>query len=162
MTTKTLKFLGLGSMVEVNDMDALPETKYVVIARAVGKNSNDATILRYMVAPHPFGDVPKQTDNILVVEEHNIKKVHVEGYVDEKDDRLLEEFLDGMKQTISKTNFSADKVSAPPTAEEEEVEKKTALLAQKQAENEELKRLELEKEQLRRDPFYKFRKKVEE
>lgn len=136
MTTKTLKFLGLGSMVEVDDMDA----------------------------PHPFGDVPKQKDNILVVGESNIKKVHVEGYVDEKDDRLLEEFLDGMKQTISKTNFSADKVSAPLTSEkeEEEVEKKAALHAQKQAENEELKRLELEKEQLRRDPFYKFRKKVEE
>ena len=162
MTTAKLKFLGLGSMVDVNDMDALKDTKHVVIARAVGKDSKGATILRYMVAPHPFGDVPKQKDNILIVAESHITKVHVRGYVDEKDDQLLEEFLEGMNQTISKTNTSADKVSAPAISVEEEASKKEALLAQEQAKKEEMKRLELEKEQLRRDPFYKFRKKVEE
>ena len=93
MAIEELKFLGLGSMVEVEDMDALKDTKYVVIARAVGKNSNDATVLRYMLAPHPFGDVPKQKDNILIVTDNQITKIHVEGYVDIKDDQFLEELL---------------------------------------------------------------------
>lgn len=65
MVEKKLKFLGLGTIVEVDDLISLPKTKYVVIARAIGRNKDDSTLLRYMVAPHPFGNVPDQEENIL-------------------------------------------------------------------------------------------------
>ena len=162
MAIEELKFLGLGSMVEVEDMDALKDTKYVVIARAVGKNSNDATVLRYMLAPHPFGDVPKQKDNILIVTDNQITKIHVEGYVDIKDDQFLEELLGNLSQTVSSENTTTTKISTDQASEDEEENKKAELLAQEQAERDEAKRLAYEKEQLRSDPFYKFRKKVEE
>ena len=162
MAIEELKFLGLGSMVEVEDMDALKDTKYVVIARAVGKNSNDATVLRYMLAPHPFGDVPKQKDNILIVTDNQITKIHVEGYVDIKDDQFLEELLGNLSQTVSRENTTTTKISTNQASEDEEENKKSELLAQEQVERDEAKRVAYEKEQLRRDPFYKFRKKVEE
>ena len=126
MAIEELKFLGLGSMVEVEDMDALKDTKYVVIARAVGKNSNDATVLRYMLAPHPFGDVPKQKDNILIVTDNQITKIHVEGYVDIKDDQFLEELLGNLSQTVSSENTTTTKISTNQASEDEEENKKAA------------------------------------
>lgn len=146
-------------MVEVDDMDALKDTKYVVFARAVGKNSDGETILRYMLAPHPFGDVPKQKDNILTVEGSQITKVHVEGYVDKKDDQFLEELFVSIGQIISKASNNS---ATPPPPQEDEESKKAAQLAKEKTEKEEAERLEQERERLRRDPFYKFRKKVEE
>ena len=53
MADEHVKFLGLGTVVEVDDMDALKDTKYVVMARAIGQDSNGETILRYMLAPPP-------------------------------------------------------------------------------------------------------------
>ena len=115
-----------------------------------------------MLAPHPFGDVPKQKDNILIVTDNQITKIHVEGYVDIKDDQFLEELLGNLSQTVSSENTTTTKISTDQASEDEEENKKAALLAQEQAERDEAKRLAYEKEQLRRDPFYKFRKKVEE
>lgn len=149
MTLKKLKFLGLGSMVEIDDMDALLDTKYMIIARAVGKNSKGETILRYQVAPHPFGNIPSQKENILTISESQVKEIISQGYTDEKDEALLNELLSKMNQAINSSVTKVDNL---------EEQRKLELQAQ------ESKRLEderLEKEQvlLRRDPFYKFRKK---
>lgn len=45
MTEEKLKFLGLGTVVEVEDLIALKDIKYfVVVARAIGRNNDDSTL----------------------------------------------------------------------------------------------------------------------
>jgi hypothetical protein len=148
--TKGLKFLGLGSMVDVNDMDALPDTKYVVIARGVGKNSSGQRILRYRLAPHPIGITPDNQDKLLTVEEAAITQVFSEGYRDEEDDA----FLDGILEKLS--GSSVEKRASNRSATTEEVQ---APVATKVSEDEKLAE---EQEKLKQDPFYKFRHKEAE
>ena len=42
---KNLQFLGLGSVIDINHMEALLDTFYVIVARAVGKDKEGNTIL---------------------------------------------------------------------------------------------------------------------
>ncbi|EHQ8838782.1 DUF4176 domain-containing protein [Enterococcus faecalis] len=153
MTLKKLKFLGLGSMVKIDDMDALLDTKYVIIARAVGKNTKGETILRYQVAPHPFGSIPSQKENILTISESQVKEILTQGYIDEKDETLLNELLSKMNQAI---NSPATNVKTEVDNLEEQ--RKLELQAQ-EAKKLEDDRLKKEQDLLRRDPFYKFRKR---
>lgn len=134
-----LQFLGLGSVVEIEHMDALTDTLYFIVARAVGKDSSGQTILRYQVAPHPFGATPSQ--QIVTLAETDIVKVVHEGYQDNKDDSFLTTLLEKM-------------AGAPPLPKKEKGEtsesKKTEVKPPK---------VEDEKEILKRDPFYKFKRK---
>ncbi|EGP4752179.1 DUF4176 domain-containing protein [Enterococcus faecium] len=157
MNSEKLEFLGLGSMIEVDDMDALLDTKYVVIARAIGKDSKENTILRYMIAPHPFGDIPSKKGNILTISESQVKKVLTHGYLDEKDDALFDELLTKMNQSI-RNQTSSSMPNFKTEADNLKEQKKIELQAQeaKKLEND---RLEKEHALLRRDPFYKFRKR---
>lgn len=133
-----LQFLGLGSVVEIEHMDALTDTLYFIVARAVGKDSSGQTILRYQVAPHPDGATPSQ--QIVTLAETDIIKVIHEGYQDNKDDSFLTALLEKM-------------AGAPPLPTKEKVEtsesKKTEVKPPK---------VEDEKEILKRDPFYKFKR----
>ncbi|MGM0332984.1 DUF4176 domain-containing protein [Enterococcus sp. AZ050] len=153
MTLKKLKFLGLGSMVKIDDMDALLDTKYVIIARAVGKNTKGETILRYQVAPHPFGSIPSQKENILTISESQVKEILTQGYIDEKDETLLNELLSKMNQAIN-----SPAINVKTEVDNLEEQRKLELQAQ-EAKKLEDDRLKKEQDLLRRDPFYKFRKR---
>lgn len=137
-----LQFLGLGSMVEIDHMDALADTLYTIVARAVGKDGDGKTILRYQVAPHPQGDTPSQ--NIITLSESSIRKVVHEGYRDDRDDSFLLNMLEKM----------AGAPALPPKEKKESIVSKDT----------ELKaivvhpKIDDEQELLKRDPFYKFRK----
>lgn len=133
-----LQFLGLGSVVEIEHMDALTDTLYFIVARAVGKDSSGQTILRYQVAPHPFGATPSQ--QIVTLAETDIIKVVHEGYQDNKDDSFLTTLLEKM-------------AGSPPLPKKEKLE-------DPHSKNIEVKlpKVEDEKEILKRDPFYKFKK----
>ncbi|WP_285004870.1 DUF4176 domain-containing protein [Lactococcus garvieae] len=133
-----LQFLGLGSVVEIEHMDALTDTLYFIVARAVGKDSSGQTILRYQVAPHPFGATPSQ--QIVTLAETDIIKVVHEGYQDNKDDSFLTTLLEKM-------------AGASHLPKKEKLE-------DPHSKNIEVKppKLQDEKEILKRDPFYKFKK----
>lgn len=133
-----LQFLGLGSVVEIEHMDALTDTLYFIVARAVGKDSSGQTILRYQVAPHPFGSIPSQ--KIVTLAETDIIKVVHEGYQDNKDDSFLTTLLEKM-------------AGASHLPKKEKLE-------DHHSKNIEVKppKLQDEKEILKRDPFYKFKK----
>ena len=161
MTEEKLKFLGLGTVVEVEDLIALKDIKYfVVVARAIGRNNDDSTLLRYMLAPHPFGDVPDQKENILRITASQIKKVIHEGYTDELDEKLLTDLESAMRGSVAHTPPST-KTEKSTSNNSEEEQKKAEELAQEQ----EKKAVEEEKikiqEMLKKDPFYRFRKMKE-
>ncbi|HAP14669.1 MAG TPA: hypothetical protein DCZ00_01970 [Lactococcus sp.] len=143
---KKLQFLGLGSVVEIDHMDALADTLYVIVARAVGKDSSGETILRYQVAPHPQGGSARQADAIITLAESDITKIVYEGYRDEKDDKFLSDMIAGMEKAIKKMG-SSPKATAIP---QEKKEEKPVVS--------EPPKVEDEKELLKRDPFYKFKK----
>ncbi|GAB2025551.1 DUF4176 domain-containing protein [Lactovum odontotermitis] len=144
------RFLGLGTMVEVDDMDALRETKYVVIARAVGKSTTGQTVLRYRIVPHPLGVIEATEEQILTVEASQVVKVDNEGYSDEKDDNYLDELLGQMTGSLKEMVASVNK---NPEVQEEILEE--VFNAQKEKEDQTIK----EKAMLVRDPFYKFKKR---
>jgi len=144
--TESLKILGLGSIVEVDDMDALADTLYFVIARAIGKDGQGKTILRYQVAPHPGGAPEKDRDLVLTIAEAAITKVVFEGYLEEKDEAYLEDLVEGLTGVVKKSGglkktpaLSAVPTPATPTPSPAKVEDEKALL--------------------QKDAFYKFRKK---
>lgn len=141
-----LQFLGLGSMVEIDHMDALTDTLYTIVARAVGKDGEGKTILRYQVAPHPQGGSAKQADDIITLAESSITKVVHEGYHDEKDEVFLSKMITGMENAIK--NMSSNTKKEKPVTQEKEPEKIVVPLPPK---------VEDEKELLKKDPFYKFR-----
>ncbi|MFC4652341.1 DUF4176 domain-containing protein [Lactococcus nasutitermitis] len=145
---KKLKFLGLGTMVEVENTAALPDTKYVVIARAVGKNREGETILRYRLAPHPFGDVSANQGDILTVEESEITNTYVEGYRDKKDDDFLDDMMKQMTGALKEVK-TTEKAVIPI----KDVEVKEKILVVEQHFD-----INKEQEMLKQDPFYKFRK----
>lgn len=147
---KSLQFLALGTMVDVEDMDAALDTKYVVVARAVGKNTSGQTILRYRLAPHPAGNTPANQADLLTVEGSKITKIYSEGYRDEKDDIFLEQMLAQMTGDLKKMKTE---VKAPPVKSTEQAKATSPLPEEKQSSKEK------EEERLRQDPFYKFRKK---
>ena len=159
MKDKKLKFLGLGSVVEVNSMEALKDTKYFVIARAIGQNSEGDTILRYMLAPHPFGDIPNQQENILKVMDSEITKVIHEGYTDVLDEQFLEDLEQQMRDSLAQSNSSL----ASQAIQKKDTEQGTKqVLLQKKQEAKKLAEEKLnEQEMLKRDPFYKFIKMKE-
>lgn len=144
---KNLQFLGLGSVIDINHMEALLDTFYVIVARAVGKAKEGNTILRYQVAPHPQGGSAKQSDDIITLAESSITKVIHEGYRDEKDDMFLSEMIKGMENTIK--NLESSTKTEKPVSQKKEPEKGDVLLTPK---------VEDEKEIMKKDPFYKFRK----
>lgn len=161
MADEHVKFLGLGTVVEVDDMDALKDTKYVVMARAIGQDSNGETILRYMLAPHPHGDVPDQKDNILRITASQIKQVIYEGYTDELDEKLLDDLENTMRGALAQVKSNSKAESNGQNNSDEPVKQTVPFVQQeieKVVENQELK----EKELLKKDPFYKFRKMKEE
>lgn len=121
-------------MVEVDDMDALPDTKYVVVARAVGKNATGQTLLRYRVAPHPFGNVPNHEDEILTVEDSKITTVYTEGYSDKKDDDFLENMLAAMSGAIKKMKKNPEHDVVKTILKEEQVVVSTPIQAERQEE----------------------------
>ena len=137
-----LQFLGLGSMVEIDHMDALADTLYTIVARAVGKDGDGKTILRYQVAPHPQGDTPSQ--NIITLAESSIKKVVHEGYRDDRDESFLLNMLKKM----------AGAPALPPKEKKEPIVSKDTELRTVVVQP----KIDDEKELLKRDPFYKFRK----
>lgn len=139
-----LQFLGLGSVVEIEHMDALTDTLYFIVARAVGKDSSGQTILRYQVAPHPEGATKKHEDKIITLSEGDISKTIFEGYCDEKDDIFLSEMLEGMEQAIKKMKTSSNH-STIPLKKVEEVPATP------------VPQIEDESELLKKDPFYKFK-----
>lgn len=162
MKEKKLKFLGLGSVVEVDSIEAIKDTKYFVIARAIGQDSKGNTIFRYMLAPHPFGDVPNQQENILKVMASEITKVIHEGYTDVLDEQLLEDLEQKMRGSLAQMGISPASQSTQKKDSQADDDKQILLEkeqeAKKLAEKEKLN----EQEMLKRDPFYKFRKMKEE
>jgi hypothetical protein len=162
-----LTFLGLGSMVDVDDMDALADTKYVVIARAVGKNSAGGVILRYRLAPHPSGITPSNDDDILTVEGSKITHVYTKGYVDAKDDV----FLSNKLQELTGSKVNAKALTQPKPSNSNIAEETTASTNAQTNRNAQVslgasvpetvvqQAEEKADEKLKTDPFYKFRKK---
>lgn len=160
MADKQLAFLGLGTIVEVDDMDGLKHTKYLVIARAIGQDSNGETMLRYMLAPHPFGNVADQKENILRVTASQITNIIHEGYTDELDTKLLEDLEDVMRETLTQVVSGSKSEVDEKSNSDEQVKQVTPLVGQ-EPKLAAAKKLEEEKI-LTRDPFYKFRKMKEE
>ncbi|MGX7048484.1 hypothetical protein RU86_GL001662 [Lactococcus piscium] len=160
MTDKQLAFLGLGTIVEVDDMDALEHTKYVVVARAIGQDSNGETILRYMLAPHPYGHVPDQKENILRITASQITKIIHEGYTDELDTKLLDDLEDVMRGTLTQV-VSGTKAEVDEKSDSDEKVKQVTPLVGQEPKLAAAQKLE-EENILKRDPFYKFRKMKEE
>ena len=160
MVEKKLKFLGLGTIVEVDDLISLPKTKYVVIARAIGRNKDDSTLLRYMVAPHPFGNVPDQEENILRITASQVKRVIYEGYTDELDEKLLADLESKMRGTDAPPPLTS-KTEVSKTTNPEDEEKKAKELVEQQLKKAEEEQKLKEQEILKKDPFYKFRKMKE-
>lgn len=141
-----LQFLGLGSMVEIDHIDALADTLYLIVARAVGKDDDGKTILRYQVAPHPKGGSAKQSDDIITLDKSSITKVVHKGYYDEKDDVFLSDMIIRMENSIK--NMSQNIRKEESIVQEKKLGKKEASISPK---------VEDEKELLNKDPFYKFR-----
>ena len=106
---------------------------YFVVARAIKKNESDEIVPRYRVAPHPHGDVP--TQEVFSIEVTQIVEVLFEGYENERDVDFVEDLIGRM--TNSPKQFT--------------VQKKVETQPEKTPEED-------EKEKLKRDPFYKFRK----
>ncbi|GAB2023394.1 DUF4176 domain-containing protein [Pseudolactococcus yaeyamensis] len=161
MVDEQLKFLGLGTVIEVDDMDALKDTKYVVIARAIGQDSKGETILRYMLAPHPFGDVPDQKDNILRITASQIKQVIYEGYTDELDEKLLDDLENSMRGTLAQVKSSTKTEADEQNNSVETVKQAIPLVKQETKNIAEIQKIN-EQMMLKKDPFYKFRKMKEE
>jgi len=157
-----LTFLGLGSMVDVDDMDALADTKYVVIARAVGKNSAGGVILRYRLAPHPSGITPSNADEILTVEGSKITHIYTKGYVDEKDDVFLSTKL----QELTGSKVNAKAITQPKPSNSKITEETTASTSGQTSPTTQASLgasvpetvVQQADEKLKIDPFYKFRK----
>lgn len=143
---KNFQFLGLGSIVEIDHMDALADTLYVIVARAVGKDVDEKTILRYQVAPHPQGGSAKQADDIITLAEVSITKVVYEGYHDDKDEAFLSKLITSMENELKNVGSAPKKETIGSQAKEPQ--KKVVPLPPK---------VEDEKELLKKDPFYKFR-----
>lgn len=141
-----LQFLGLGSMVEIDHIDALADTLYLIVARAVGKDDDGKTILRYQVAPHPKGGPAKQSDDIITLAKSSITKVVHKGYYDEKDDIFLSDMIIRMENSIKNKSQNIRKEKS--IVQEKKLGKKEAPISPK---------VEDEKELLNKDPFYKFR-----
>lgn len=162
MAKETLKFLGLGTIVEVEDLIALKDIKYfVVVARAIGRDKDDSTLLRYMLAPHPYGDIPDQKDNILRITASQIKKVIHEGYTDELDNKLLDDLENEMRGTLAQVNSNSKTASEEPK-KTDEAAKAVAPLVKKEIKNDAESQKIKEQKMLKKDPFYKFRKIKEE
>lgn len=106
---------------------------YFVVARAIAKNEAKEIVPRYKVAPHPFGDVPNE--EIFSIGVTQISEVLFEGYQDAKDKEFLESLLHQIANVQNKPNV-------PPKRNEESNRK--VVIDKKQ--------------ELERDPFYKFRK----
>lgn len=157
---KQLAFLGLGTIVEVDDMDALKHTKYVVIARAIGQDSNGETMLRYMLAPHPYGNVADQKEKILRVTASQITNIIHEGYTDELDTKLLDDLEDVMRETLTQVVSGSKSEVDEKSNSDEKVKQVTPLVGQ-EPKHAAVQKLE-EENILKRDPFYKFRKMKEE
>ena len=133
MSTKLVgKFLPLGSMSKLKGTED-DTLLYFVVARAIKKNESDEIVPRYRVAPHPHGDVP--TQEVFSIEVTQIVEVLFEGYENERDVDFVEDLIGRM--TNSPKQFT--------------VQKKVETQPEKTPEED-------EKEKLKRDPFYKFRK----
>jgi len=157
-TTLKDELLGLGSIVEVDDMDAYPDMKYVIIARAIGKNSGGTTILRYRVAPHPEGITSTNEDEVLTVEGSKITTVYQAGYMDAEDEAFLAHHLQSLGEqppikvkpkqdttaSTKVTTTAATATNAPAVTTSEPLEAKDE---------------RKERALLQADPFYKLRKK---
>lgn len=150
-----LKFLGLGSVVDVDSIEKIPDTKYFVIARAVGKDSSGQTILRYRLCPHPMGLTPTTEEEVLTVEGKQITEVYLQGYSDEKDDAFLETFLAKMSNDIKEITKKQPQTNPPENSKEVVEEKNQESVT---VQNEKLEKTK-EHEKMKKDPFYKFRKK---
>lgn len=143
---KNFQFLGLGCIVEIEHMDALADTLYVILARAVGKDVDGKIILRYQVAPHPQGGSAKQADDIITLAEVSITKVVYEGYLDDKDEAFLSKLITSMENELKNVGSAPKKETL--VAQDKEPEKNVVPSPPK---------VEDDKELLKKDPFYKFR-----
>lgn len=128
-------FLPLGTIVRLQDTEN-DEQLYFIIARAITRSADDTVIPRYRVAPHPYGDIPSQ--EILTIEGNQIVEVVFKGYEDQEDQVLLDSLFDKMQEAEKSGSGSKAKKPtasrpAKPTADD--------------------------KEQLGKDPFYKFKQK---
>lgn len=126
------RFLPLGSMLQLKETED-DSLLYFIVARAIAKNNTGEIVPRYKVAPHPYGDTPNQ--EVFSIDATQIVKVLFEGYENNKDVEFVENMFERMTNTLeqsnSKTNSSPINVNK---SQEEEIEN------------------------LRKDPFYKFRK----
>ncbi|EGO2826332.1 DUF4176 domain-containing protein [Enterococcus faecalis] len=127
-------FLALGSVIRLNE-GIHGAMLFFIVARAIAKNNDGKIISRYKVAPHPFGDVP--TENVFSIRHDEISEVVFEGYTNEIDNKFLESL-------ITKMTNAKDIPVAQPTAQ---------VVAPNESEE-----IVDEKEKLKKDPFYKFRK----
>lgn len=127
-------FLALGSVIRLNE-EIHGAMLFFIVARAIAKNNDGKIISRYKVAPHPFGDVP--TENVFSIRHDEISEVVFEGYTNEIDNKFLESL-------ITKMTNAKDIPVAQPTAQ---------VVAPNESEE-----IDDEKEKLKKDPFYKFRK----
>ena len=111
--------------------------------------------------PHPHGDVPDQKDNILRITASQIKQVIYEGYTDELDEKLLNDLENTMRGALAQVKSNSKAESNGQNNSDEPVKQTVPLVKQetdKVVEDQELK----DKELLKKDPFYKFRKMKEE
>ncbi|EPI09171.1 DUF4176 domain-containing protein [Enterococcus faecalis] len=131
----TTPFLPLGSMVYLEDKDAYGTMLFLIVARAIASNEHGEIISRYKVAPHPFGDIP--SEQIFSIKSGDISEVVFEGFSNEDDNQFLEDLIGQM--TNAKSNPTTPQTKSTVIPESQEVE-------------------EVEKEKLKADPFYKFRK----
>jgi len=148
---KNNQFLGLGSMIEVDDVEALPETKYVIIARAVKKGDNDEIILRYRIAPHPTGSTSNNAHELLTINEDKITKVHTAGYTDKSDEAFLIEVVTGLDNNNASGELKKQNMTGTDKTNETEM---GGILSALVDQEQQAKETAL----LKKDPFYKFRK----
>ena len=140
-----VNMLGLGSIILVDDSLDKVSKKFVIIARAIKKGDKDNILARYRVAPHPFGDVPSQ--EILTVNEDQIKEVIFEGYLDDSDDNFVSDLVGKLSSIKSEVSVDPKQVQV---VEKRKVEvEKTVPKTEVSQENSDTNII--------KDAFYKFR-----
>ena len=97
----TGEFLGLGSIVRLNDETGAG--LHVVLARGAFRpdNSKNEVVPRYLVGPHPYGEAPDR-ETFPIVATEILAVVHY-GYTDAADTRFLDDLLDQMENGRSPT-----------------------------------------------------------
>ncbi|MBC1925541.1 DUF4176 domain-containing protein [Listeria innocua] len=112
--SKETTLLPLGTAVSIKNDDS----KYIIMARAIIKQTTGEMIAKYKAVPHPFGE--SKSYKTITIAATEITKVEHLGYEDELDKKFIQERLDNApEQPNSPTETAATPASSTKTVQAE-------------------------------------------